>query len=242
MILLTLDTNSDILSACVTKNEKLLSEINIYNLKNHSINSINIIDCILKNSNIAINDVDGFILSKGPGSFTGLRIAFSIIKAFSFSLKKPMISLSSLDSLCFRENFNGIVCSIINALRDEIYINSFRYKDEIIQNRFEGEIIHINNIKKYLKSKNTNLDNILFTGDGTIRFESELNSFFPNAYLNKKPITSYDYALLGLEKFKLNLFDDTTSSVPSYIRMSQAQEMLLNKNYKFKKGETRTQL
>ena len=108
MILLTLDTNSDILSACVTKNEKLLSEINIYNLKNHSINSINIIDCILKNSNIAINDVDGFILSKGPGSFTGLRIAFSIIKAFSFSLKKPMISLSSLDSLCFRENFNGI--------------------------------------------------------------------------------------------------------------------------------------
>lgn len=232
MILLTLDTNSDILSACTTDNEKLLSEISIYNLKNHSINSINIIDCVLKNSNITINDVDGFILSKGPGSFTGLRIAFSIIKAFSFSLKKPMISLSSLDSLCFRENFNGVICSIINALRDEIYINLFRYKDEIIQNRFEGEIIHINDIKKYLESKNINLDNILFTGDGTIKFESKLNTFFPHAYLNKNPITAYDYALLGLEKFKLNLFDNTSSSVPSYIRVSQAQEMLINKNKK----------
>lgn len=230
MVLLTLDTNSDILSCCVTNNEKLLSEINIYNFKSHSVNSINIIDSVLKNSNLTINNVDGFILSKGPGSFTGLRIAFSIIKSFSFALKKPMISLSSLDSLCFRENFNGIVCSIINALRDEVYINSFSCKDEIIQNNFEGDLVHINNIQKYLESKYTNLDNLLFTGDGTLKFESQLKMLFPNSCINKKPISSYDYALLGLEKFKLNLFDDTFSSAPSYIRVSQAQEMLLNKN------------
>ncbi|BAK81651.1 tRNA (adenosine(37)-N6)-threonylcarbamoyltransferase complex dimerization subunit type 1 TsaB [Candidatus Arthromitus sp. SFB-rat-Yit] len=230
MILLTLDTNSDILSCCVTNNKKLLSEINIYNLKSHSINSIGIIDSVLKNSNLTINDIDGFILSKGPGSFTGLRIAFSIIKSFSFALKKPMISLSSLDSLCFRENFNGIVCSIINALRDEVYINSFTCRNEIIQNDFEGEIVHINNIKKYLKSKYNNLQNILFTGDGTLKFESHLKIIFPNSYINQKPISSYDYALLGFEKFKLNLFDDSFLCSPSYIRVSQAQEMLLTKN------------
>ena len=129
MLLLTLDTNTDILSCSITNNEKLISEINIYNLKNHSINSINTIDQVLKNSNLTLNEIDGFILSKGPGSFTGLRIAFSIIKAFSYSLNKPMISISSLDCLNFRENFNGITCSIIDALRDEIYINSFSNKE-----------------------------------------------------------------------------------------------------------------
>ena len=41
MLLLTLDTNTDILSCSITNNKKLISEINIYNLKNHSINSIN---------------------------------------------------------------------------------------------------------------------------------------------------------------------------------------------------------
>lgn len=229
MLLLTLDTNTDILSASITKDEKLISEINIYNLKNHSINSISTIDSVLKNSNLALNELNGFVISKGPGSFTGLRIAFSIIKAFSYSLNKPMVSLSSLDCLCYRENFNGIVCSIIDALRDEVYINSFLDKESIIYNSFEGEVVHINNLKEYLYSKYKSINNILFTGNGTIKFEDKLKEYFPQAYLNKKPTTSYDYALLALEKFKLNLIDDIKSSTPSYIRVSQAQEMLLKK-------------
>lgn len=229
MLLLTLDTNTDILSCSITNNEKLISEINIYNLKNHSINSINTIDQVLKNSNLTLNEIDGFILSKGPGSFTGLRIAFSIIKAFSYSLNKPMISISSLDCLNFRENFNGITCSIIDALRDEIYINSFSNKESIITNSYEGDIIHIEKIKEYLEEKHKSINDILFTGDGTIKFETQIRKYFPNSYINKKPITSYDYALLGLEKFKLNLFDNSKISTPSYIRVSQAQEMLLKK-------------
>lgn len=229
MLLLTLDTNTDILSASITKDEKLISEINIYNLKNHSINSISTIDSVLRNSNLALNELNGFVISKGPGSFTGLRIAFSIIKAFSYSLNKPMVSLSSLDCLCYRENFNGIVCSIIDALRDEVYINSFLDKESIIYNSFEGEVVHINNLKEYLYSKYKSINNILFTGNGTIKFEDKLKEYFPQAYLNKKPTTSYDYALLALEKFKLNLIDDIKSSTPSYIRVSQAQEMLLKK-------------
>lgn len=229
MLLLTLDTNTDILSCSITRNEKLISETSIYNLKTHSINSINTIDTVLKISNLTLNELDGFVLSKGPGSFTGLRIAFSIIKAFSYSLNKPMISLSSLDALSFRENFNGIICSIIDALRNEVYINSYENKNSILRNSHEGDIIHIDNLEDYLIKKHGEYKNILFVGDGTISFESKIKSSFPNSYINKKPITSYDYALLGLEKFKLNLFDNVNTSTPSYIRVSQAQEMLLKK-------------
>lgn len=229
MLLLTLDTNTDILSCSITKNEKLISETSIYNIKNHSINSINTIDTVLKNSNLTLNEIDCFILSKGPGSFTGLRIAFSIIKAFAYSLNKPMISLNSLDSLCFRENFNGITCSIIDALRDEVYINSFDNKESIIHNSHSGEIININNIKTYLEEKHKSIDNILFTGDSLNKFKDKIKNVFPKSYINEKPITAYNYALLGLEKFKLNLFDNINNSVPTYIRVSQAQEMLLNK-------------
>ncbi len=233
MILLTLDTNTPIISCCVTNNETLLSGISIYNMKNHSINSIDIIDMTLKKSNLKLKDMDGFIISKGPGSFTGLRIAFSIIKAFSYSLNKPMISLSSLDSLCFRENFNGITCSIIDALRDEVYINSFSSKSLIPNNSNEGNIIHIDNIKDFLIKKHGNVEDILFTGDDTTKFEEKIKSYFNNPFFNKKPMTSYDYALLGIKKFKLNIFDDSKLSKPSYIRVSQAQETLLkNKNGK----------
>lgn len=227
MLLLTLDTNTDILSCSITKNEKLISEINIYNLKTHSINSINTIDAVLKNSNLTLNELDGFVLSKGPGSFTGLRIAFSIIKAFSYSLNKKMVSLSSLDTLSFRENFNGVTCSIIDALRNEVYINSYENKNDIITNSSIGDIVPIHSIREYIESKHGKGKDILFTGD-TIN-EHILKELFPNAYINKKPITAYDYALLGLEKFKLNLYDDLLTSAPSYIRVSQAQEMLLKK-------------
>ena len=227
MILLTLDTNTEILSCSLTENETLLSEINIYNLKNHSINSISSIDSVLKNSNKTLNDIDGFVLSKGPASFTGLRISFSILKAFSFSLNKPMISLSSLDTLCYRENFNGVVVSIIDALRDEVYINSFCDKNNIIHNTYEGDIVHIKNISDYIVKKHGENKEILFTGDGVIKHYNFLKENFKNCFINKKQISSYDYALLGIEKFKLNMFDDSMTNSPSYIRVSQAQEMLL---------------
>lgn len=229
MKLLTLDTSTSLMSCCITENENLISEVNIFNFKNHSINSISTIDSVIKNSNIKLNNIDAFILSKGPGSFTGLRIAFSIIKSFAFSLNKPMISISSLDCLSYRENFNGIVCSIIDALRNEVYINSFSTKESIIKNEYEGDIIHVNNIKEYLIKKHGEVKDILFCGNDCIKFEKEIKSQFNNAFINKKPITSYDYALLGMEKFKLNKFDDIFSSSPCYIRVSQAQENLLKK-------------
>lgn len=229
MILLTLDTNTEILSCCLTENETLLSEINIYNSKNHSINSISSIDYVLKNSNKTLNDVDGFVLSKGPGSFTGLRISFSILKAFSFSLNKPMISLSSLDTICYRENFNGIVVSIIDALRDEVYINSFCNKNDIIHNTYEGDIVHIENISDYIFKKHGKNNEILFNGDGVIKHYKFLKENFKNCFINKKPTFSYDYALLGIEKFKLGMFDNKMTNSPSYIRVSQAQEMLIKK-------------
>lgn len=227
MILLTLDTNTHILSCSITENEKLISEISIYNSKNHSINSIDTIDAVLKKANLELKDVDGFVISKGPGSFTGLRIAFSIVKAFSYSLNKPMISLSSLDCLCFRENFNGVTCSIIDALRDEVYINSFENKNSIIENTHEGDIVHIEKLHEFLLKKHKNLENILFTGMDLENFEMEIKSQFKNAFLNKRHTTAYDYAILGLEKFKLNMFDDSKRSIPSYIRVSQAQENLI---------------
>ncbi len=230
MKLLTLDTNTSLMSCCITENENLISELNIFNFKNHSINSISTIDSVIKNSNLNLQDIDGFVLSKGPGSFTGLRIAFSIIKAFSFSLNKPMISISSLDCLGFRENFNGIVCAIMDALRNEIYVNSFSSKDEIVKNNFEGNIVHIDNLKKYLNEKHQNANEILFCGSDCEKFEIQIKSQFPKAFINKKPSTAYDYALLGFEKFKLNLFDDVFSSSPNYIRVSQAQENLILKN------------
>lgn len=228
-MILTLDTNTDILSCSITKEKELISEISISNIKNHSIKSIDIIDNCLKNSNITLNDIDCFVISKGPGSFTGLRIAFSIIKAFCFSLKKPMISISSLESLSFRENFNGITCSIMNALRGDVYINSYENKNSIIHSHFEDEIIKSSEISHYIKNKHNSTSNILFTGDGTNIYKEILLKDFKNAYLNETPMTSYNYALLGYEKFKLGLFDDINSSVPTYIRVSQAQEMLLKK-------------
>ena len=229
MILLTLDTNTEILSCCVTQNKNLISEINIHNSKNHSINSIDTIDMVLKKSNLELKDVDGFVISKGPGSFTGLRIAFSIVKAFCYSLNKPMISLSSLDCLCFRENFNGVTCSIIDALRDEVYINSFTDKNSIINNNHEGYIVHIENLYEFLSKRHKNLENILFTGNDAEKFETKIKFQFKNTFINKKITTAYDYALLGVEKFKLNMFDDSKLSIPSYIRVSQAQENLIKK-------------
>ena len=83
---------------------------------------MDMIDNLLKDSNLTIDDIDGFAVSKGPGSFTGLRIGMATIKGLSFGSDKPYVSISSLDALAYSLiNFDGPICPIMDALRDSVY-------------------------------------------------------------------------------------------------------------------------
>ena len=98
-IILCIDTSSFICSVSIFKSSKLISSNSTEIKKSHSKLLITLIDKSLKDSNLILSEIDAFAVSKGPGSYTGLRIGVSTIKGLCYSLEKPLISVNTLDIL-----------------------------------------------------------------------------------------------------------------------------------------------
>ena len=173
------------------------------------------------------HDIDGFVISKGPGSFTGLRIGMSTIKGLSFGTKKPYISISSLEGLAYKAYpFEGIICPIMDALRENVYTALYKcLNDGNLHNILEANSMNIDELAILLNSKN---EKILFTGDGVLKHKDYLmknvnNCFFvPNTSLN---VNASSIGEIGLKLIKKGVFDDPDSD-PMYLKKPQAQREL----------------
>ena len=119
MIVLSIDSSSKVATVALVNDDTLLGEYVINDKREHSVLLMPMIENLLKDCELTINDLDGFVVSKGPGSFTGLRIGMATVKGLSFGANKPYISLSSLDGLAYNLSyFSGIICPIMDALRE----------------------------------------------------------------------------------------------------------------------------
>jgi tRNA threonylcarbamoyl adenosine modification protein YeaZ len=85
MRILGLDTTTGSGSVALLENTRLLAEINAESALTHSARLLRAVDFLLKKNGLEIKDVDGFAVAAGPGSFTGIRIGLSTVKAFAFA-------------------------------------------------------------------------------------------------------------------------------------------------------------
>ena len=231
MKILALDTSGMNCSACVIDDTKVICDFNLNNGTTHSVNLLPMIDSMNKYSNIKLEDIDVFACSVGPGSFTGLRIGIATIKGFALSLNKPVIGVPSLVGLAFNiSNFDGIICSILDAKNDNVYSALFKYKNDIpvmIDNYFTDTIDSLLDI---LKEKN---EKVMFVGDGSVSYKEKIsnsleeNAYFAPLHLNNQLSTSV--AKAAYEKAKLSEFDTYDTLMPLYLKKSQAERELEKK-------------
>ena len=231
MKILALDTSGMNCSACVIDDTKVICDFNLNNGTTHSVNLLPMIDSMNKYANISLEDIDVFACSIGPGSFTGLRIGIATIKGFSLSLNKPVIGVPSLVGLAYNiSNFDGIICSILDAKNNNVYAALFKYKNDIpvmIENYFTDTI---DNLIEKLKEKN---EKVMFVGDGSVSFKEILktnlnkNAYFAPLHLNNQLSTSV--AKAAYEKAKLSEFDTCDTLIPMYLKKSQAERELEKK-------------
>ncbi|WP_244833663.1 tRNA (adenosine(37)-N6)-threonylcarbamoyltransferase complex dimerization subunit type 1 TsaB [Clostridium sp. BJN0001] len=224
MIVLSVDTSSKTATAAIIDDNKILGEINYNDKREHSTILMGMIKQLLNDTNLTINDIDGFVVSKGPGSFTGLRIGMATVKGLSFGSKKPYVSVSSLDALALTAiNFDGIICPIMDALRDSVY-TAFYEKDESneLKRTSDYDALTLDTLIEKIKAKNKK---VIFIGDGVNKYKNYLqenlkDSFFPPHHLNF--IHSSALGELGIKKLKEGIYDNPDSA-PFYIKKCQAE-------------------
>ena len=76
---------------------------------------------------VITSDMDGFAITRGPGSFTGLRIGISTIKGLVVASEKPVVGVSSLKTLASQVSYSRyLICPILDARKGEVYFSRYR--------------------------------------------------------------------------------------------------------------------
>lgn len=126
MLILGIETCLPSASIFLGKEGKVLSSSTLVP-QSSSEHLLPLINCLLEETNLTINRMEALVVSKGPGSFTGVRIGVSLAKALSFSLSLPLVGVPTLDCIAFSLPFSGLICSLIPAYRSSFFA-AFFYK------------------------------------------------------------------------------------------------------------------
>ncbi|MBS5884796.1 MAG: tRNA (adenosine(37)-N6)-threonylcarbamoyltransferase complex dimerization subunit type 1 TsaB [Clostridium sp.] len=226
MIVLSIDSASKVATAALLDENNLIAEYTLNNKMEHSTLIMDMVDKLLKDSNLSIDDIDGFVVSKGPGSFTGLRIGMATIKGLSFGSNKPYISISSLDALAYSLiSFDGIICPIMDALRDSVYTCLYKNNNGNLGKLTDYSALDLDELIEVLKEKG---EKVIFTGDGLTKHKEYLSTNLPNACFAPNHLSIIRASSLGDLGVKLlldNVSDELNSS-PFYLKKPQAQREL----------------
>ena len=160
--ILCADTTSDLCSYLFLR-MVIISEMNIPQGESHSKLLLKLIDDLMKKSKIRIKDIDCFSISMGPGSYTGLRIGVSTFKGLSFSLKKPLIGINTLDlitesALDLIDESKFYLCPMVDARRMEVFTKMF---DQDLKTIIDNQAMILND-----KSFSQYLNERCFFGSG----------------------------------------------------------------------------
>jgi tRNA threonylcarbamoyladenosine biosynthesis protein TsaB len=224
MRVLSLDSSTEAASIAVIDENKLLGEITFNFEKQHSVVLMSMIDNLLSNLHIGIDSLDGFVVSRGPGSFTGLRIGMATIKGLCLGSSKPFVSVSSLDSLAYNLSFApGIICPILDALRNNVYTCLYTFKNGNLEPVSDYMAVSIDELIELLKAKDMP---VYVIGDAVDKFrekfiESLSEVYFAPPHLNLARGSSLGE--LGIKLLSSGANEDLNTSTPIYLRKSQAE-------------------
>ena len=170
------------------------------------------IDELLQTANVSKTQIAAVGISKGPGSYTGLRIGVSAAKGLCYALKIPLISILTLEALAHQVvNPQGPIVSMLDARRLEVY--SAIYDTSYNETRqTEAEVITLDSYKELL-----DLSPVYFIGNGVAKTQLLLSH--PNAiFIENKLPSAAQMCTLTHAKFNDNDFEDVAYFEPYYLK------------------------
>ena len=226
MNVLSIDSSSKVATVAILNDTDLLGEYVLNNKREHSIVLMPMIEDLLKDCNLTIDDIDGYVVSKGPGSFTGLRIGMATVKGLSFGSGKPYVSISSLDALAYSlSSFEGLICPIMDALRDNVYTAVYSYINSSLVPILEPTSMNIDELSNFIKNQDSP---VIFTRDAVCKHREFILDNIPNARFAPNHLSivrASSIGELGLNLLKNNIQDDPNSA-PVYLKKPQAEREL----------------
>lgn len=215
-LILNIETATPVCSVALGDSGELLGFKESADGNSHASHLTIFISELLESCNKSLSDLDAIAVSKGPGSYTGLRIGVSTAKGLCYALDKPLISVDTLNSMASfqfdKMDESTLFCPMLDARRMEVYCAM--YDVEL------NEVIAVNAAIIDERSFSVWFDKhkILFFGDGAEKcqpvFKSNPSALFQSDY----QISATTMLRISQSKFEAEDFEDVAYFEPYYLK------------------------
>lgn len=232
MLILGLETSAKAVSVALLRDGILLGEYFQNSGQTHSRTLMKILEDLLKNTDYTPEDVDLVAYANGPGSFTGIRIGVSAAKGLCWGRELPCVPVSTLEAMAYTWAREGVVCACMDARRQQIYNGLFQIESGIVHRLTEDRAISLENLGEELKKMKKP---IFLVGDGAVLCYNTLKHVLPELCLAPEHLRQQrasGVALAAWRSVQERNFSDPKTSVPNYLRLSQAERERLAKEMK----------
>ncbi len=174
MKILTIDTSTTACSAALSDGEKISAEFVLDTDRTLSKQLINQIDSILRGSGLTVDDLDGFGVALGPGSFTGLRVGIATVKGLAVASDKPVVGFSSLAMLAMNLPWSSYqVCPMLDARKNEVYAGLYQCESNPV-------IMSPDCVTSPADFLDNIVETTVFLGSGAVRYRPMIESRLGN--------------------------------------------------------------
>jgi tRNA threonylcarbamoyladenosine biosynthesis protein TsaB len=170
------------------------------------------IETVLEQAKLSLKQIDAISVSKGPGSYTGLRIGVSTAKGLCFAADKPLISVPTLEALAHQVKAeDGVIIPMLDARRMEVYSAVFDTDYKAIRNT-QAQVLDETSFQDYLKQ-----GKVYFIGNGVEKTKSLINH--PNAvFVEGKLPSANNMSQIAYHKYKKDDIEDVAYFEPYYLK------------------------
>lgn len=225
MKILAIDSSGLVASLAVWENNLLLAEYTVNYKKTHSQTLLPMLDEISRMIDLDLDTVDAIAVTKGPGSFTGLRIGSATAKGLGLALKKPVIPVATVDTLAYNLVYApGYICPIMDARRSQVYTGIYSFEGQEMKTVMEQVPMAVAELAEKLNQ----LDGpVILLGDGVPVYEKMLSELltvpysFAPAHMNRQRAGSL--AALAAVLYTNGEAVSAMEFQPDYLRVSQAE-------------------
>lgn len=213
--ILQIDTATEICSISISLNGNTLNSFEASESNVHASKLTLIIDRILADCSLSFNDLSAVCVSKGPGSYTGLRIGVSSAKGLCYALDIPLLAINTLDMMYLGyDKFtdeDAIYVPMLDARRMEVYLEIFDAKGALLVPT-QARIIDSSSFEDFVNRK------IVLFGSGATKlkevFSGNSNIFIDSSFQH----SSSNMSALAFSKLKNNDFEDLVYFEPYYLK------------------------
>jgi len=230
MRILSIDSSSPSGSVAFLEDNQILAQTALEKTSTYSNSLLTLMDGVLSESRRCLQEVDGFSLTTGPGSFTGLRVGVSLVKGFVLATEKPFAGVNTLEALAaLVEPTEYQICSLLDARKKEVYCAFFKYEGEQFKRQSSDCVIPPQTLVERVNEPT------IFIGPGLEHYGKYLSQTLGPLFVKAVKVKNYSTAasagLIASAQFGNGRSPDLDSLKINYLRKPEAEIKLTERTF-----------